>query len=89
MDFNTQNAQTKGFLATPKSPGLGNQTVPTFVKQIETNNPLNYNLIPASPGLFTTISTVAGVNVCGVSQTYSVYLFSQGSQTTDTFTFLT
>jgi hypothetical protein len=87
VDFNTQNAQTKGFLATPKSPV--NQTVVTYAKWTQTTNDQNYGSIPSIPGLFTTISTVANVDVNGVSQTYSVYLFSQGSQTPGPFCFTT
>jgi hypothetical protein len=86
VDFNTQNAQTKGFLATPKSPGLGNQNVVTYCRHEEQANPLNGDYIPGP--LFATISTVTGVDVCGVFQTYSVYLFSQGSATTDSFKFI-
>ena len=84
VNFNS-TAQTKGFLATPKSPGLGNQNVPTFGFWCENNS--NFGDIPEPESLFQTILTVPGVIVNGISQTYSVYLFSQGSQTTAAFKF--
>ena len=83
VNFNTQNPQTKGFLATPQSP-VG-QSVMIYNKWIQ--GVTNCGDIPQIGGLFTTISTVANVNVCGISQTYSVYLFSQGSETSGPFSF--
>lgn len=83
VNFNTQNPQTKGFLATPQSP-VG-QSVMIYNKWIQ--GVTNCGDIPQIGGLFTTISTVANVDVCGILQTYSVYLFSQGSETSGAFCF--
>jgi len=90
VSFNS-TAEEKGFLATPKpNTGtlIGSQTVVTFGNWTDQTSCLS-EAIPTPLGLFQTISTVPGVTVCGISQTYSVYLFSQGSATTAAFKFTT
>jgi hypothetical protein len=90
VSFNS-TAEEKGFLATPKpNTGIliGSQTVVTFGNWQDQVSLLS-EAIPTPLGLFQTISTVPGVTVCGISQTYSVYLFSQGSATTAAFKFTT
>ena len=90
VTFNS-TAEEKGFLATPKpNTGtlIGSQTVVTFGDWQDQVSLLS-EAIPTPGGLFQTISTVPNVDVCGILQTYSVYLFSQGSATTAAFKFTT
>jgi hypothetical protein len=66
----------KGFLAVPKT--SGSQTEVVYDQYVEPGNELNSGIIPDSGGLFS-LFTLNGVNINGILQNYSIYLFNYGS----------
>jgi hypothetical protein len=79
--FNT-TAEEKAALAVPKS--LGNQTEVVFINARDLTTSTDYTIVPlgGDPTAIWNRGTVSNVVVNGIGHTYSLYLFSKGSETT-------